>query len=261
MTAENSNTDGRKAETVAALMARDEVPLPVRFWLGRYVEEGDDALDGWEGNTEESSLDLARLIYSALNAPHLDVRDHDREDAQAAVNFIEDFLWRGCEETHTHAYNVPDVAVAALPYILDGSKASMDCDVTVNALETAIKRLTTNRTRRHFFPTLADEDERPEAEAKEDRDYFAARKLARLMADPRTPKKVAQRLGLTFCELTVETRLSLDHSALVEQAAVLAFEMVAEDADRRDPAAKLYRRLLTQLDKLPEAPEGKGGVK
>lgn len=258
MTTADTNTEDRKVETVAALMAKDEVPLAVRFWLERYVEDPADALAGWNGNTEESSFDLARLIYSALNAPHLDVLHHNREDAQPAVNFVKDFLWRACEETHTHAWNNADVALAALPYILDGSQTCTDCDVTVNALETAIKSLTTNRTRRHFFPALADEDDGPEAEAKEDRDYFAAVKLARLMTDPRTPKRVAQCLGLTFCNLTVETRLSLDHPALIQQAAVLAFEMIAEDADRRDPDAKLYRRLLAQLDKLPEAFEGKG---
>ena len=193
MTTADTNIEARKADTVADLLKTHEryphtVPLHIRFWLERYVECGEKEMHSYGLILESPALEIARLVYDVLQSKYLDTGEH--EFSEAARDDIEVYLYRLASDADVQVWNYPEAAVASLVALLDCANSGGPEESEHIALSTAINALTTRRERRHFLKTEGEGDE-----SKDDRDWRAARKLSRLMADPNTPEKVRRDLG------------------------------------------------------------------
>lgn len=243
------NNSMREQQTAAALLEDERVPLGVRHWLEQYIREGEQALAQFETNRDTATMEQARLIYDVLDSKYQEVTA--REFPNAARDYIEEYLYQLADASDIHVWNQPDLAVMALPVLLDCAPGSIVDDATTAALKIAVKALTTRRERRAFLRDFVEEAD----ERKERRDGKAAMKLSRYLADPRTPTTTRNKLGATFIELAGELNIHADHPALVERAASITFESM-ESAAYPDIAKRLYESLHATLDELPDLPEG-----
>jgi hypothetical protein len=241
---ENKNTaDDRVAQTVVALMNDGRVPFGVRHWLELYAAQGDDALQLFNTALDPSTERIGRLVYDVLSTESQEVGTH--EFPEAARDYIQEFLYTLAHASNIQVWTYADVAIAALPIMLDCAAGDMLIDsAEVAALEIAVQALTTKRERGYFIRGL--QEERRD-EAKEDRDYLAAMKLSRLFANPNTPAKTLTQLGALLAELFNETDMHIDHPAIVGRMAEVIFENV-----KTPGAVGLYAQLHALLESLPE---------
>lgn len=246
MNQENDSTTKpeRESQTIAELLDDDRVPVGIRHWLEQYRETGNEALSVFNANRDSGTMEQARLIYDILDSKHQETGTN--EFSEAARDLIEEYVYQLAEASDIQVWNQPDLAVLALPYLLDCATSGSDVDPTTSALRLAIEALTTRRERRAFlrdFETQADE-------TKEDRDWKAARKLSRYLASPTTDPKVRRELGAAICQLANATDVQVDHPALIMRAASIMFENVRTAEARRE-----YGHILAVLDELPELPK------
>jgi hypothetical protein len=236
----------RSKQTLDALAKSDTTPLGIRLWMERYIERGESELDNTFVGRDETTEAQARLIYDVLMSEYLTVDDD--EFSPEARDFIEEYLYTLSDASDIYVWNQPDLATHALPVLIECANGSVCTSADFAMLEIAIRRLSTARERRRFLRSQESGDE-----TKENRDYRAAFKLSRLIADPRTPAKTRTQLGSALVELFNETDMHIDHPALVRRAAEVMFENVTTDA-----ATRIYDHIHSLLESLPEAGEGDG---
>jgi hypothetical protein len=246
----------RESKTVAELMNAEKfypkiVPLQVRFWLERYVENGDGELASYALDEERDVMEQARFIYDVLQSKYLGTGEY--EFPEAARDFIEEYLYQLAESARIQIWNYPQAAIASLVALTDCAEASTGGSSTLTLLRIAVNAMTTRRERRHFLKSEESGDE-----SKDDRDWRAAFKLSRNLASAKTDGETRQRLGAALVELAALTGTHVDHPKIVARAAEVMFEAV-EDAEADTPAARTYRLIHELLEGLPDVPEAEGG--
>jgi hypothetical protein len=237
----------RERHTAAALAGNDAVPVYVRHWLERYIEHGTESAETHitDRERESSTMDQARLVYDVLDSKYQETGQH--EFSEAARDYIEEYLYQLSEMTGIRVWNDPETAITALSTMLTMTGES-DYERPSNiALNIAVSRLTTMRERRHFLRQAASE---PYDETEGERHYKAAMKAARIMADPRTPQEIKNRLADAILELHMSTQVALFHPALVERALTLMFE-----AKRKGHAKEIKRDRQTVIELIEELSE------
>jgi hypothetical protein len=246
--------------TVAELMKTHGVPLPVYLWLERLTGGDKYALEHVEA--DPATYHIARLVYDVLktdsapvfarvddeiNSPHVHF-PHEARD------FVEEWLYHLSNHHEVHAWNTAELAVAALPYMvnLDGITMMPEDDAALLLLRSAIERMTTKRERREF---LRDTDESDAEDEKESATNMrAAFKLSRVLADPRTPAETREALELAVLEFHMATQVCIFHPALVRRAFLLMC-----DARRKGKVRECQRARRDVLALLDSISEEKGG--
>jgi hypothetical protein len=247
--------------TVAELMKTHGVPLPVYLWLERLTGGDKYALEHVEA--DPATYHIARLVYDVLdtdsapafarvddeiNSPHVHF-PHEARD------FVEEWLYHLVNYYGVHAWNTAEVAVAALPRMVNVGGVSMlpEGDAALLLLRSAVERMTTKRERREF---LRDTDESDAEDEKESATNMrAAFKLSRVLADPRTPTETRDKIEDELIEFSSNTRVYITHPALVRRAFLLMSE--AKPKGRARDCRRTRKRLLALLDSIPDE---KGGV-
>lgn len=246
--------------TVAELMQTHGVPLPVYLWLERLTGGEKYALDCVEA--DPATYHIARLVYDVLktdsapafarvddeiNSPHVHF-SHEARD------FVEEWLYHLVTYYDVHAWNNADVAVAALPWMINTGGVSMlpEGDAALLLLRSAIERLTTKRERREF---LRDADESDAEDEKESTTNMrAAFKLARVLADPRTSREAWWHLRDVLTDFSAFLNLDITHPALVRRAFMLMCEAKPKGKVRECRA--LRKQVLDALDSIPDEEGG-----
>ena len=236
--------------TVADLVHDEQVPVGVRHWLERFIAEGKQALEHSYVAQEAGTMAQARLIFDVLNAQGKET--DEREFSIEAVDFVEEYLFRLAQQSEQQVWNNGEIAVAALPTLLDFAR-NLELDMSDQILlASAVWRLTTADERRHFL-----RDTEPAAkETKQERDTQAGFKLARLLADPRTDEATRDKLDSALLEFTGQANIYATHPALARRSFTLAVDEMSrrrrgkyakqEAAQRR----RIYNDLMALLNSL-----------
>lgn len=241
------------AQTVAQLIDNEAVPVGVRLWLEQYTETGDEALDTYGANTDEATLELARLVYDVLQSKYLETGTgaDERNFSEEARDFVEEFIYKMAEGTDVQIWNHPDIAAAALPTLLDCTNGGCGESATLTLLRAGVERLSTRRELREF---LKDGAERYGINSEDERNNEAAYKLSRVLADPRTPQETHDALVDALNEFSMSSRVTVAHPALARRA----FQLMCESKPKGNvrECKKDRRELLAMLDLIPDE---KGG--
>ena len=227
-------TQEKLQQTIGALMDNEQVPVNIRHWLERYVSGDKHVLSHSFTEQEDATMEQARFIYAVL-------RDqYQTNDAipEAARDLVEEYLYQLAEAANVQVWNYYDAAIAVLPVLLDVNEHTDSTAAAQIALAGAVKALCTKQEYSAFAArhNLAWEKEEPptdEASEQRARDYEAALKCARVLADPRTPEQTRRDLGAALVKLATCTRVHVDHPALCERAASIMFENVDGEEARR----------------------------
>lgn len=242
--------------TVAELMKTSGVPLPVYLWLERFTGDDKYALDG--ADYDPATYDIARLVYDVLDSKHQEtgVGLAERRFPQEARDFIEEWLYQLTNHYGLHAWSDPDLAVAALPHLvnLDGILMQTEGDSTFALLRLGIERLTTKRERREFLRDADGSDAEPEKESATN--WRASFKLSRMLANPATPADTRREIQEQVIELCNAAGVIVDHPALVRRAFLVAVEQRPKGHVRDVKRAR--RQLLALLDSIPDEKGGDG---
>ena len=237
------------AMTVADLISDDEVPVNVRHWLERFVAEGKRALERSFVAQETATMEQARLIYDVLESGGTETRN--REFSAEARDFVEEYLYRLAEATAQQVWNNGEIAIAALPTMLDCANASDGGAPDLLMLEIAVRRLTTAEERRNFLT-----GHRFTGETVKARNIEAGYKLARLLANPQTDSDTRDKLDSALLEFAQQANINVTHAALAQRVFTLAADEMSQR--RRGQYAKsetahrrqVYNDLLALLDSL-----------
>lgn len=239
------------------------LPVPIRDYLKRYLNG--EALP-YSDNLDETMYSDTEMLVAVL-ADHL--RSNDPLP-KAAVDFVQEYLYRLEESADVHIWNNPDVLRVAYPIlitfaseveglIIDGSDA-----VSTAAVKTALRRLCTRRELVEFYDrhgiedTYQGRDELAGSSPLDEGNYKeAAPKLGRWLADPRTPEATRLELCAALVKLASVTNTHVDHPAL----AARAMEVMCDGIDDNDgPTLRVAEHLIDLIDKLPPLPTGEGGA-
>jgi hypothetical protein len=237
------------AMTVADLVKDDGVPVSVRHWLEQFIEHGDGALEASYVAQEWATMDQARLIFDVLYSKYIEIGESTFSDE--ARDYVEEYLFRLALSADVQVWNYPQVAVAALPVLLDCARNADGDSPDLVALESAIRRLTTRAERRAFITA-----ERVESATEDERNTEAAFKLARVLADPKTPAEVRDRLDDELLEFSSQSGVFINHPAPARRAFMLMCE--ARPRGKMRACARARRRLLALLDAIKSG-EGQAG--
>jgi nucleotidyltransferase/DNA polymerase involved in DNA repair len=115
-------------------------------------------------------------------------------------------------------------------------------------LRGSMKALTTKGERREFLHETDEGDAEPEKESTTNR--RAAFKLARVLADPRTPVETRDEIELLVRELSMSSGVTVEHPALIRRAFQLMCE--AKPKGRMRERNKDRRNLLALLDSITD---------
>ena len=259
-------TKAIKLQTTVEELLSDELPLPVKDWLEKFVEGKPtpyaDRID------EDSYYHEIELMVAVL-ADHYKTTGGDLELPEAAKDFVQEYLYRLEESSEIHIWNSPEVLRAAWPLMMTGfydGGTWLAGDVPGQiVVKTALKRLCTRAELMEFYERHGIEDkykgrdELPGSVPVETySDKMRLTKAARILADPRTPEDVRDKLETMILDLSTATGVYVYTPALVERALTLMFE-----AKRKGQMKEIKREraaLLKHLDGLPESGE-KGGAK
>jgi hypothetical protein len=245
--------------TVAELLKNvGGLPLWVRFWLERYASGDEYALETNGLHDDPATHEIARLVYAVLytdSHPHFATIDdnlpYSRFPAEAR-DFIEAWMYRITNgQILAEPWNNPDMAVMALPIVLDDSAGPLieyEANPTLAMLRTAIKSLTTKAERREFLHSTAEEDSEPEDEHATN--WRAAFKCARVLADPQTPREAWWHLRDVLTDFSAFLNLDITHPALVRRAFLIMCEAKPKGKVREWRA--LRKRVLDALDSISE---------
>lgn len=240
MTREKSKTKTARGKapaqmTVAEVLEKvNGVPLWVQFWLERYAGGDEYALEPFATHDTPSTREIARLVYDVLDTDssvqHAETDDHheattDRPRFPAEARyFVEEWIFQITSgQTYAEPWSNPNMAVMALPYVLDmsaGEPIDTGKEPTLALLRTAIRSLTTKRERRAFLRDTDEADAEPEKGS--DINRRAAFGLARVLADPRLPEETRRELESAVLSFAREGGVGTDHPALVRRAFLLA---------------------------------------
>lgn len=163
-------------------------------------------------------------VYGAeIDDQHEATSDAPRFPTEAR-DFVEEWIFQITSgQLLAEPWNNPDMAVTALPIVLDDSAGPLiefEASPTLAMLRTAIKSLTTKRERRAFLRDTDEDGAEPEKESMTNR--AAAFKLARVLADPRLPEEKRRELEAAVMSFASEGGVGVDHPALVRRAFLLA---------------------------------------
>jgi hypothetical protein len=259
MQRDTQTTEERQKTTVADLLQMAEMPLPVQDWLrkfadGRTLPYADRIIfDAYYNDSE--------IFVSAL-ADHLVTNNPLPE---AAREYVQEYLYRLEEQHELHIWNTPEIARAFLGVALCLSHEAppLGDDFGTAAAKTALSRLCTRRELMEFYERHGIEDDykgRDDLAGSvpiEKTDSHYAMKAARILADPRTPADVSDKLESTIADMSNATSVSVYHPALVERALTLMFEAKTKGRSKR---IKQARQLLHEhLDGLPDIGEEEKG--
>lgn len=232
------------------------VPLWVRFWLERYASGDACAIEPHGLDDDPTTQAIARLVYDVLDSPSQSTGTglSEREFPAEARDFVQEWLYRITADglSHTTVWNNADLAVGALPTILDCEGLRTDASPIFTLLRQSINALTTKRERRAFLRD-ADEDD-AEPEKKSETNWAAAFKLSRVLADPRTPAKTRDEIESALREFANAAEVQVTHPALARRA----FQLMCDARPKgKVRACGLARsELLALLDEAPESEEG-----
>lgn len=241
--------------TVAELVDNSGVPVAVRFWLEEYAARGKAALDTYDANTNEATLELARFVFDVLQSKYEETGEGARERVFSAEarDFVEEFLYRLADHAGVQVWNYASVAVAALPVLIDCTDASCGMSSTLTLLRAGVERLSTRQELREFLKHDADgygvNDE-------DERNAEAAFKLSRVLADPRTSAETRREVQDLLIEVTNAANVIVDHPALARRAYLVAVEQRPKGQVKELKRAR--RNLLALLDSISE---GEGGAR
>lgn len=253
-------------QTVAEVIETRGAPLWVRLWLERYAA-GDEVTVTPHGlHNDPATEQIARLVYDVLetdsHVQFAELDDHSGANCfpHEARNFVEEWLYRITEgDAMLQPWGNSDMATIALTIALDTSAGPLieyEKDPTLAMLRGAVKALTTKAERRAFLRDTDTDDDEPEKESTTNR--AAAFKLARVLADPRTPQETWWHLRDVLTDFSAALELDITHPALVRRAFQIMCEARPKGKVRELRA--LRRRVLDALDAVPEMPEEKGGA-
>lgn len=264
---ESKTEEERQQTTIQEFLWRDKMPLPVRDYLERYVAGEptpySDMVD--EGIYGDGELIVAVLCDEFVSNDAL---------PEGAKDYVQEYLYRLEESSGVHIWNTPDVARVAYPLMFRGTNGEpgyMLEGETLDAslIKAALRRLCTRRELSEFYDRHGFEDgykgrgEMPGSVMTDEGNYLeAAAKLARHLADPRTPEKLRRDLGAALVKLASLTNTHVDHPALCERAMVLMCEskvMLANSENEGHPAHQTAKHLIDLIDSLPSLPDEEGG--
>jgi hypothetical protein len=251
-------TKKNKLQTTIEELLSEELPLPVKDWLQKFV---DGKPTPYADRIDEDSYYFELEMMVAVLADDNRTAGSDLELPEAAKDFVQEYLYRLEASSEVHIWNSPEVLRAAWPLMMTGfydAGTWLAGDVPGQiVVKTALRRLCTRAELMEFYERHGFEDnykgrdELPGSVSVETySDKMRLTKAARILADPRTDEDVSQRLREEINELANSTQVGVAHPALVERALTLMFE-----ARRKGYAKEIKRNraaLLKLLDELPE---------
>lgn len=239
--------------TVAELIDNMGVPVAVRFWLEEYAARGKAALDTYDANTNEATLELARFVFDVLQSKYEETGTGARERvfSEEARDFVEEFLYRLADHAGVQVWNYARVAVAALPVLIDCTDAASGMSSTLTLLRAGVERLSTRQQLREFLKHDAD---RYGVNDEDERDNEAAYKLSRVLADPRTPTETRREIEDALNKFSMSSRVTVYHPAVARRA----FQLMCEARPKGN--VRECRRDRTALLALRDSiSDGEGG--
>lgn len=229
-----------KQLTANDLLKRDDLSPNVRECLKNLERSS------YFERTRKAEIDfVCEVIYGEMTA--------DNELPDAAVVVVESYL-----RDLTESYNLfpwTDSTVARAMYEqaveLQGGGLVSAPTMSFQGLRSAVRALCTAEECNRFLVEGKLSDSTAPS-TRDEQDYEAALKAARLIADPRTPKKTRSEIITAICDLSNATDVQVTHPVLVERALTVMFESMSKRVrkqtwtpNRRDAYAQLIGLLAT----------------
>lgn len=247
----------KEKTTVAELLRKEGLPVPVRDWLERFITGRTlpytEPVDiGFYNDVE---------LFVAIVADHIVTND---SLPQSVIDYVEEFLYQLEWSTDVHIWNTPDLLRVALSHMMevDHAGATYEGNIPVIALKTVVKSLCTGQEYAEFLARhgLSDPDgdqTTGKVQERQIRDRAAVMKCARILANPDTPRETRRQVKDAINELMIATQVTPYHPALIERALTIMFEVIdkpKQGMSRRE-MKRGYKNLHELLERLPDFAE------